>query len=110
MTVADWIRRREAGAPAELVAGMVDALGDDKDADESKVASACLAAAVRELRTIVDERRFGRDAAAELLVVDALTTCALEHASETAADVASLHRFAVEAAATLGATAPREST
>ena len=60
---------------------MCAALGDACEADETQTTRACLGAAERALRAILDALRFDRDGALDLLVVDALTTYAYEYAS-----------------------------
>lgn len=81
MTVRDWIEQRPAQPPASLMQQVLSMLGTDADAEESRTAETCLAAAARALEALVEERRFTRDHAAELLAIDALTTYAFEHAS-----------------------------
>lgn len=82
MTVREWIEQRAAQPPASLTRQVIAMLGTDAGAEESRTAEACLSAAVRALEALVEERRFARDDAAELLAIDALTTYAFEHASE----------------------------
>lgn len=85
MTVRDWLRGRLPQAPAPLEARILAALGADADEGEARVGELCLAAATRELDTLLSERRFGRDSALALLVTDALMTYAFEHASSSGA-------------------------
>jgi hypothetical protein len=81
VTVRDWIEQRPAQPPASLTQQVLSMLGPEADAEESRTAEACLSAAVRALEALVEEKRFARDYAAELLAIDALTTYAFEHAS-----------------------------
>lgn len=62
-------------------------LGDDAGVEEAQTTEVCLRAAAREIRAIIDARRFDRAGALDLLVVDALTTYAYEHASATRLDL-----------------------
>lgn len=61
--------------------GLRGALGVDAEADVKRTTEACLTAAERALRAIIDAERFGRDGALDLLIVDALTTFAYEYAT-----------------------------
>ena len=92
MTVRQWIERRAAQPPPSLTQQVISLLGEDAEADESRTAAVCLNAAGRALESLIEERRFTRDHAAELLAIDALTTYAFEHASAhgDARDLASL--------------------
>ena len=47
----------------------------------SRAADVCLSAAGRALESLLEEKRFAREHAADLLAIDALTTYAYEHAS-----------------------------
>jgi hypothetical protein len=84
VTVRDWVDSRTPPPPAVLLNGVSAALGSDVDADVERTAEVCLLAAERALRAIIQARRFGRDGALDLLVVDALTTYAYEYASAAA--------------------------
>ena len=57
-------------------------LGGDADVDATRTSEVCLAAAARALENLVNEGRFARDSALELLAIDALTTYAFEYAAE----------------------------
>ena len=81
MTVREWIEQRPAQAPASLTRQVLSLLGSNADVEEARTGEACLAAAARALEVLVEEKRFARDHAAELLAIDALTTYAFEHAS-----------------------------
>jgi hypothetical protein len=83
VTVQDWLDSRAPQPPAALKQGVAAALGRDAHADVERTTVVCLRAAERALRAILDTERFGRDGAMDLLVVDALTTYAYEHASAT---------------------------
>lgn len=84
MTVKDWITSRKPQAPPALLQQVLAALGEDAEVPESRTLDVCLAAAARSLAGLLSERRFARDSALELLAIDALTTFAFEHASESA--------------------------
>jgi hypothetical protein len=99
VTVADWIKRRATDVPATLVADVIAALGQDARLDAADAPRACLAAAARLLRGLLDERAFGRDSAGRLLAADALTTYAFERAAEAgmkASDLSVLASSAVQ--------------
>ena len=81
MTVREWIVRRTPAPPASLTERLLTVLGPDADSAESQTAEICLAAAARSLDALLSAGRFARDSALELLVIDALTTYAYEHAS-----------------------------
>jgi hypothetical protein len=84
LTIRAWITSRTTPAPEELTQEILEALGSDADAPESRTAELCLASAARALDALLSENRFGRDHARELLAIDALTTLAFEYASQTA--------------------------
>lgn len=102
MTIAEWIARRSLQAPPALTQQMLTALARDADADEARTAECCLAAASRVLEVILADGRFARAHALELLVVDALTTLAFEHASVSVVDDQELSALAQRSAAALG--------
>lgn len=81
MTVQEWLNSRVPQPPATLAQGVRAALGNDIGADAARTTEVCLRAAERALRAILEAERFGRDGALDLLIVDALTTYAYEHAS-----------------------------
>lgn len=83
MTVRDWIVSRTPDTVPALTRRVLDALGDDAGASESRVAELCLAAAARSLDTLVARSQFDRVHALDLLAIDALTTFAFEHASQS---------------------------
>lgn len=87
MTVAEWIASRAPDAPAALRLGVLAALGTDANAEDAQTTEVCLHAAARALRAIIEARRFDRPGALDLLVVDALTTYAYEHASAAHIDL-----------------------
>jgi hypothetical protein len=85
VTVKDWIASRKPPAPPALLQQMLVLLGPDADQPEGRTSEVCLGAAARGLETVLVEKRFAREHAAELLAVDALTTYAFEHACGAAA-------------------------
>lgn len=88
MTVQGWLDSR-LPPPAALKNGVRAALGEDAAADAERTSQVCLRAAERALRAMIEERRFGREGALDLLVIDALTTYAYEYASvASSSDVA----------------------
>lgn len=106
MTVRDWIAGRTPPAPPDLLRQIEEYLGDDADAPEERLPEVCIAAASRALERLVAGGRYGRDAALELLAVDALTTYAFENVSERARSTAELQALATMAAGLLGRAAP----
>ena len=81
MTVREWLDSRAPSPPAALKDGVCAALGPGCDADVTQTTRVCLDAAEGALRAILDSRRFDRNGALDLLIVDALTTYAYEYAS-----------------------------
>jgi hypothetical protein len=73
---------------------MLLALGNDAGGPDTRTSDACLAAAARTLEGLLSAHRFARDSALELLAIDALTTCAFEHASQTSASERELESLA----------------
>lgn len=94
MTIGEWLERREPKPPTELMSAIRRALGDDIGHDAENASAILLTAAERGLRRIVASGETGRPIADDLLAVDALTTYALEAATET---LKSLGGFADEA-------------
>jgi hypothetical protein len=82
-TVRDWITSRSPASRPALTEQILAALGRDAEAPEAQTAKVCLAAAARGLDALLSENRFGRDSALDLLTIDALTTYAFEHASQS---------------------------
>ncbi len=80
MTVREWLESHVPTPPAALQQGVFTALGNDLEADAKQTTEVCLQAAQRALRAILEAKRFHRDGAVDLLVVDALTTYAYEYA------------------------------
>lgn len=87
MTVQEWLDARTPPPPAALQHGVRAALAGEANADERRTTEVCLGAAERALRAILDARRFDREGAFDLLVVDALTTYAYEYASVARSDL-----------------------
>jgi hypothetical protein len=85
VTVGDWIASRAPQPPPALSREVLEALGAEAHLPESRASEVCLAAAARSLDGLLVDARFTRDNALELLAIDALTTYAFEHASESAA-------------------------
>jgi hypothetical protein len=85
VTVGDWIASRTPQPPPALSREVLDALGAEAHLPAARVSGVCLAAAARSLDSLLVDARFTRDNALELLAIDALTTYAFEHASESAA-------------------------
>ena len=104
MTVSDWITTRSPRPPDALLARVVGVLGTDGARPADETANVCVAAAARQLQSLVDAGRFERESAIDLLAVDALVTFAFEHASTAAR--ADLERLSGEAIMRLGALTP----
>jgi hypothetical protein len=83
MTIGEWLQSREPRPPAELMVGLERALGTALAEPSDNAAAACLTAAERLLRSLVHSGETGRAIAADLLTIDALTTYAVEAATET---------------------------
>lgn len=94
MTVGDWIAARIPAAPDSLSDRIRQALRSEVDAPAARTADVCLGAAAAILRGLIEEQRFARDSAADLLTVDALMTYAFEYAGGhgTASQLAELAR------------------
>lgn len=82
MTVGEWLRAREPRPPAELMESLETALGPSLNEDAGKATAVFLAAAERMLRGLVADGETGRPIAGRLLAIDALTTYAVEAATE----------------------------
>lgn len=102
MTVREWVEHRTPRPPEALVQRMFDFLGPNVSRDQLETGELCLAAAERALGDLVETQRFGRDSALDLLAIDALTTYAFEHASQSSISEAELLRFTERGAQLLG--------
>ena len=87
MTIGEWLKLRDPQPPAELMAGLERALGPALHEPFDKATAEFLAAAERMLRELVASGETGRPVAADLLTIDALTTYAVEAATETLDDL-----------------------
>lgn len=87
MTIGEWLRSRTPTPPVELLEGLERALGPSLHADAEMATAEFLGAAERMLRELVAAGETGRPAAADLLTIDALTTYAVEAATETLDDL-----------------------
>jgi hypothetical protein len=94
VTVKEWLAGRQPPTPPALAHELLQLLGGDADAPVAGAAEVCLDAAARALDDLLKERRYERDSALRLLAIDALTTCAFEHASGTARTAAELDALA----------------
>jgi hypothetical protein len=86
MTIGEWLATREPAPPDLLRAGVESAVGANTSRDKAEGTTVFLEAAERMLSQLVASRETGREIAGDLLVVDALTTYAVEIATETLAD------------------------
>jgi len=84
VTVREWIARQAVSAPTALRDRMLAIVGSDGARDSATAAETCIAAAERAFERLLQDRRFGRDSALELLAIDALTTYAFQHAAQDA--------------------------
>lgn len=83
MTIREWLHSREPRPPAELMDGLERALGPSLERDADQATAEFLTAAERMLRALVASGQTGREVAADLLTIDALTTYSVEAATET---------------------------
>lgn len=84
MTVREWVVEHTRRAPQRLVVAMLAALGPSGEADVTRTAEQCLAAAARDVERLVAKQQFGRAHALDLLAIDALTALAYEYESYAA--------------------------
>jgi hypothetical protein len=82
VTIAEWLQSRQPRPPLELMESLEAALGPALKDDASKATAAFLTAAERMLRDLVSAGETGRPVASVLLAIDALTTYAVEAATE----------------------------
>ena len=104
MTLGTWLRARRPSPPERLLARIEEILGDRCQRDATDATELCLDAAERLLRDLTSRSSMRRDAALDLLTVDALTTYAFEAAAE---DSDAIGARASAAMARLGACVPR---
>ena len=105
MSVRAWLLERAGGVPESLRERIVDALGDDAESPRQRAPEVCLAAATRLLRSLLENRRFARDSAIDLLAVDALMTYAYEFAALSPADAGALAALTRSGMRTVGSLA-----
>jgi hypothetical protein len=84
MTVEEALASGAQDAPDALRERMLAAVGASASEPEDRTAEICISAAAAVLQALLDERRYSRDSAIDLLTADALMTYAFEHASRTA--------------------------
>lgn len=103
-----WLAAREPLAPEALQARIATTLGEipvtarTGAPDEWAIAERCVDAAVGLLGELLERPEAGRDAALDLLTVDALVTYAFEAAASRPGELDALARRAMERTATLG--------
>jgi hypothetical protein len=85
VTVGEWIDGRSHLVPRALAVRMHVMLGAEASADESRTGRVCLTAAGHALSTMLSNKRYERNAALDLLAIDALMTFGFEHAGHSAA-------------------------
>jgi hypothetical protein len=73
---------------------MLRVLGSAANEPEERTTDVCMEAAARSLEDLVGGKRFRRHDALELLAIDALTTYAFEHASQSASSTETLEELA----------------
>lgn len=83
MTIGEWLQAREPRPPAELMSSLEVALGPRLEEDVANATAVFLESAERMLRGLVAAGDTGRSIAGDLLTIDALTTYAVEAATET---------------------------
>lgn len=99
MTLREWLHARTPSPPERLLVNIETVLAGRLAHDANDFVTPCLDAAEELLRELVARPAMGRDAALDLLTVDALTTYAFEAAAadtDTLGDRASaaMTRFA----------------
>jgi uncharacterized membrane protein len=87
VTIGEWLQARNPRPPAELMDGLERALGPALQKDSAESTAEFLSAAERMLRALVASGQTGRAVATDLLTIDALTTYAVEAATETLDDL-----------------------
>jgi hypothetical protein len=103
VTLGAWLRDRTPPSPERLLARIEEVLGDDRAHDAADAPELCLDAAEVLLRDLTTRASMGREAALDMLTVDALTTFAFEAA---ASDPDRLGERAAAAMARFGACIP----
>jgi hypothetical protein len=81
VTLGAWLRDRTPPGPERLLARIEETLASRCERDAAEATSLCLDAAGELLRDLIARPSIQRDAALDLLTVDALTTFAFEAAS-----------------------------
>lgn len=102
MTVRDWLEGRPQLPPDALRRQLLSDIGAAADADAAQAPAVFLRAAHDALARLLAGERFARDAALDLLAIDALMTYAYEYASETAGTPEALATLAREGAVRIG--------
>lgn len=87
MNVGAWLRARDPAPPALLMTRILVALGTDATREAGSADAACLDAATRLLKPLLEAERSGRESALDLLAADALVTYAFEAAAESVDDL-----------------------
>jgi uncharacterized membrane protein len=83
VNIGEWLQARNPRPPVELMNGLERSLGAALKKDSAEATAEFLSAAERMLRELVASGETGRPIAADLLTIDALTTYAVEAATET---------------------------
>ncbi|HVX40147.1 MAG TPA: hypothetical protein VHB25_11280 [Gemmatimonadaceae bacterium] len=96
MTLRAWLRDRSAPPPARLAARIDAVLGARAEEDATRAAESCLDAAEDLLRDLLARPSAGRDAALDLLTIDALVTYGFEAAAREPAAVEARARAAMQ--------------
>jgi hypothetical protein len=81
VTLREWLHERTPPPPERLLANVETVLADRLSRDSSSAVALCLDAAHELLRDLLARPSMGREAALDLLTVDALTTYAFEAAA-----------------------------
>ena len=103
MTIVEWLAGRAPEPPLRLRTRINEVLASRRASSDSEVATCCMDAACELLGSLVERPEAGREAALDLLTVDALVTYAFE---ALAGDPQRLGRFARESMQRLAAVAP----
>ena len=94
MILREWLETRTPAPPPRLLHRIVEVLGPSANAEAGP--AVLLDAAERLLRDLTAEASLGRDAALDLLTVDALVTYAFEYAATSPESLVDATKAAIE--------------
>ena len=105
MTIDAWLASRTPTPPRRLAARIREALGERARADAAETPNLCVDAAFELLRELVQKPDARREAALDLLTVDALVTYAFEASASDPNRVEALARDSMARFGSLAAVA-----